>query len=420
MRRVALSVLALLATSLVPLPVASADSTVVVNGRLDFPEDDSVGEALVGCDDLFTHGQQGSLLYIGNTDPVPYGHIYWGFVPHGGNESHGFYFSVDSLAATTVAGLEFDSDEGDASGVAYITYQPNGTTDGTYWVGRAALGATDTGWQDVEVIGLTYAWKKWDPGTQTYVVPDGGSATIATFLASNGPDGFANIIIGYGCNGAKTWYDGLRVGSAGNITTYDLDREASVTSIARSAATITAGNGVTITGGAHPEHSQTNYGQASLRLEAKGAGESDFTEIAQASTSVGGAPASVVVKPTVTTQYRWRFDGALSIEPSLSPVTTVQVRTAVTGVVADRTLKPGQALVVTGKTTPKKPGLAATLWRKTVTGRTKLTTTTIKADGTFRLAKRVKAKGVWKVFVTVPASSGNLAGTSAIRKATVR
>ena len=96
------------------------------------------------------------------------------------------------------------------------------------------------------------------------------------------------------------------------------------------------------------------------------------------------------------------------------------MRARVTLNLADSTLHPGQTLVATGRITPAKVDSVATLWRKTSTGRVKLRSITLtKADGTFRITKVLNTRGTYKVYVTVPAASDNLAGASPIRTATV-
>jgi len=96
------------------------------------------------------------------------------------------------------------------------------------------------------------------------------------------------------------------------------------------------------------------------------------------------------------------------------------VKAKVTLTLADSTLSPGQTLVATGRITPAKVDSVATLWRKTSSGPVRLRSITLtESDGTFRITKVLNSRGTYKVYVTVPAAKGNLAGTSPIRTATV-
>jgi hypothetical protein len=106
-------------------------------------------------------------------------------------------------------------------------------------------------------------------------------------------------------------------------------------------------------------------------------------------------------------------------EGSTSEPLTVDVRTAVTSVLADRTVRKGGHLVLSGRTVPAKPGTSVTLWRRTAGPSRQLATGVIKGDGSYRLTARATKKGSWKVFATVAAASGNLAGTSPVRTAKV-
>jgi hypothetical protein len=103
----------------------------------------------------------------------------------------------------------------------------------------------------------------------------------------------------------------------------------------------------------------------------------------------------------------------------MSTTFTVKVHTKVTSRIVDAILTRGQTLVVRGGTTPAKPGVTATLWRKTSAGPVKLDTATVDTNGTYKLTEVASTRGTWKVYVTVPAATGNLAGESPLRSAGV-
>lgn len=112
------------------------------------------------------------------------------------------------------------------------------------------------------------------------------------------------------------------------------------------------------------------------------------------------------------------FQGA-SVQGSTSPTFTVKVRTKVTSALADASLRKGQTLVLTGRTTPVKAGYSVTLQRY-VNGRwVNLKTGMTSATGTYRLTKTVTSKGNWKMRARVAGGGGNLYGTSLARIARV-
>jgi len=118
------------------------------------------------------------------------------------------------------------------------------------------------------------------------------------------------------------------------------------------------------------------------------------------------------VAPLKQASYRWHFLGTESGAESFSPITTVKVKTALNATVADRTLRRGQNLVVTGRTQPAKPGSSVTLWRKTASGSIALACSRVRSDGTYQVAYPVNRTGTRTVHTTIPAVSGNLAGRS--------
>jgi len=158
---------------------------------------------------------------------------------------------------------------------------------------------------------------------------------------------------------------------------------------------------------------------APVKLLVKPWGAESYSVLKNLTTDSEGR-SHTTVGPLRNTSYRWHFPGDGENLAASSPAKSVGVRARVTIALADATLRPGQTLVVTGKVTPAKPGFVATLWRKTVTGKVKLASTTmVRADGTYRIAKALQTKGTYVLFVTVPAAKGNLAGTSPTRTATV-
>lgn len=124
--------------------------------------------------------------------------------------------------------------------------------------------------------------------------------------------------------------------------------------------------------------------------------------------------AGISVHPTRETSYEWRYPPARIKSPTLR----LQVATKVSLTVEDTTLRPGDTLVAKGAISPLGRVLV-TLWRRTESGDVQLTRDSLRGGGAFRIAKVLKDKGTYKVFVTVPATSDNAAGRSVTRKVTV-
>lgn len=138
--------------------------------------------------------------------------------------------------------------------------------------------------------------------------------------------------------------------------------------------------------------------------------------IATATTGPTGNTSATHV-PRFNTTYLWKFPGTPELAASTSNYVTVRVSTTVTMRLSDSSLKPGQTAVAYGRTLPAKPGVTATLWRRFPGYSVKLSSGRIRADGTYRLTKRVSAGAFyWTLYVTVPAASGNARGTSPNRQ----
>lgn len=413
MRRIVLGTVSALALALLPATPAVADSTVVVYG-LAFPGT-SVGVAAVDCSSSFTPlGQFPQLGIDRGPDTAPAGTRSMRFTFPSGPAVGGVGADAANMGATTVVGVSLHTTS-TATGAAYAVYQApadNGTD--LYWQGRVELSQPPGGWRTVDVGGATYSWGKYN-ATTGQLVAGGGSATVAAFTAANG-NGDGYFVLGFGCNSQTVNLDAFRIGSPGSVTTYDLEAQKTKLAIAAPTAT-TAGTAVTVSGRLQAIPTNDMAGQR-VRLEAKAYGSSTYKFVGEDLSDASGR-VSLKVKPTKQTYYRWRFVEIDSSLGSLSAPDLVRVRTAVTATVVDRTLRLGQRLVVTGKTTPAKPGYRATLWRASSSGPVKVGSALISASGSYRVAATVRKVGKWTVWVTVPAATGNLAGTSAKRSLTV-
>lgn len=416
LRRLAgVSTLVLLAPLLNAGPAAAADSTVVNHG-LAFPAATGVFSPVISC--LHPQPPLGGGIQS-SWAPTPPG-------PGMGLESPGFHFShsfdavgmaynAPVIGDVTIASIDVNT-PGGAGGVAYAAV---GDGPQHYWLGRAELSTLPSAaWQTVSAFTPTYSWDRYESAGSS-PVGYGGEHTLEAFLvgredAASGP-GF--LFVGFGCDAQTFYTDRWQIGTAAGTTTYDIEAWLTKIAMAGSPGTVTAGRGVTLTGDlTTPDGSAIAQGQ--LVLEAKPYGASSFSPVGTANMSDDGKlPARLTVKPQTQTQYRWRHEATRAFRGSVSPTFAVRVRV---GVTAKAALKKGRKILVKGRVTPAKGGAPATVWRATKGGKKKLKSTTIGENGSYKVRVTARKKGVWKLFVTVPARSGNLAGTSPTRKVRVR
>jgi hypothetical protein len=283
-----------------------------------------------------------------------------------------------------------------------------------FWRGIVVVPTTANTWTSVDFTTLDFDWSDGNGGSMT--------GTIAEFITAHGAGSVVGILGGSQCEtptAGSVYLDNVRIGAGSDTQIFDFEPliPTALTAVA-SKSVITNGDPVTLrttmTGAGSP------VAGGVVRLFHKPFGAASYTMLGQATTNANGV-ASLVAHPKKITSYQWRYDGdTQTYAAGQSPIRAVGVRAKVTLSVADPTLVPGQKLIVTGLVSPAKTGFVATLWRKTATGKVKLASTTmVRADGTYRISKVLTNRGTYKVFVTVPAAKGNLAGTSPIRTATV-
>lgn len=284
----------------VPLAPAIADSTVVVPG-LVFPSGRDAQLSFVGCDNPYARTAEVPQPAIGlGPDQAPAGERSVGFDLDGGNAIGSLHY-VDSMATTTVAGLSVDAPDG-ASGVTYAGYQePADSGTGLVWFGRAALSVPAGGWRAVDVAGLRFTWTKFDMLGQQQVGSSVGEARIPAFVTAHGGDGPGFFTIGFGCDGRAFHTDAWRIGSPGDVTTYDLEGLTTATSISGPTDPVDAGTPVTLHGSV-VDGTGAALTDARLVLESQGGG-GGWTIVDGAS----GPAAELTVTPEETTTYRWRF-----------------------------------------------------------------------------------------------------------------
>ncbi|HEX5088310.1 MAG TPA: hypothetical protein VFV89_10920 [Nocardioides sp.] len=312
---------------------AYADTTVTVQGT-DFPDPAHADLSFVGCDDLYQRTDEPLLPMIGlGPGDAPAGSRSLGWDLRGGN-AIGAVFPVPSVLKTTTAGLEVHA-EGPATGVAYAGYQPPSDAGSSLlWIGRDALATPGGAWQAMDATQRVYSWAQFDMTSGQQVKADPGlPATVADFAAIHGGDGPGFYTVGFGCDGTPFSMDRLEVGSAGSVTTYDL--EGLRTSVTIAAGRVSGNGEVTVTGRLRTETGDP-IPFATMILERREADSREWKQVQVANVNDGVARATV--RTDGRTFYRWRFverplaegstssaivlDGLPTLQPDPSPPPT--------------------------------------------------------------------------------------------------
>lgn len=397
--------------ALADAPPAGADSTVTIRS---LPDQSDSNPTLIewGCASTSDHAQYA--VHIVGSSPSPVlGEVSWGGMLLSGVGQFGP--AVDVTSSGDLA--TFSEQVYGVTGVdAMVLASPPGmpsANDG--WVGTSITPVPAAGsWQTVSLpLTTNYTWVLYD-FSQSPWQPVGSPEvrTLAGFEAAHGvsSDYLAGLLAGCGMSSGQSYYfDDLQVGASGSVTTYDYEKVTNQIKMGATPAPITAGGSATITSPAP--------GPAQLTLQQRAYGSSSWTTVRTVDKGTDGT-FSTKVAPTRQTAYRWETPESGCCLESFSPAVTVKVRSKVTLRLADRTIRKGQDLTATGSTTPHK-AVAVTLWRRTATGSSVLARGRTRSDGSYRLSYRVPSKGTWKVFTTVAAGSGNLAGQSPVVSATV-
>jgi hypothetical protein len=281
-----------------------ADDTVVVQGT-SFPDPARANLSFVGCDDLYQRSDEPLAPTVGRgPGAAPVGQRSLGFDLRGGN-AVGALFTVSSVLSTQTASLAVTA-AARATGVAYAGYQEPADAGTTLlWLGRSELTTPGGAWQTVEAVTRDYTWTKYDMATRQPVALDAGlPMTVAAFATAHGGDGPGVFTIGFGCDGTPFSMDRLRVGSAGQVTTYDVEGLRTRVTIAADRLVVDEGDAVTLTGRLRTETGDP-VPHATLILEQRRAGSSRWTPVLVAPVGRDGARARV--EPQDQTFYRWRF-----------------------------------------------------------------------------------------------------------------
>lgn len=316
MRGVLAAVVAALGAGLWAAP-AHADDTVVVAGT-SFP---GTGTYLTyfGCTDLYHADTRGPQVRVTRDSAAPSGKRATTLDMPGEGTASGPVSLVESVGEAT-SSLAVKAGAG-SRGVAYVWYVSSELSDGEVWAGRAVLTAAGTGWQRVDATAPTYQWTRLDAATGK-VVARSGSATIDAFTDDHG-DGPGYLLSGFGCDGAPFAVDGLQVGSAGAVTTFDLEGWDVATSITVSDETVAAGQEVEVRG--RSEDAKGRAMGAPLQLEARPDGETEFLPVGEPVAAKPSGTVVTTVTPQVTTSYRWVFAETGYADGHQSPEVLVEV-----------------------------------------------------------------------------------------------
>ena len=302
-----------------------ADDTVTVQGTA-FPDPARANLSLVGCADLYERTDELLAPTIGlGPGAAPSGTRSLGWDLAGGN-AVGALFPVASMTKTSTASLAVNS-AGRATGVAYAGYQDPADAHTTLlWLGRSELVTPGGAWQTFDAATRVYTWAQYDMTSGAQVTPGPGvPTTVAGFAAAHGGDGPGIFTIGFGCNGTPFSMDRLRVGTPGDVTTYDVEGLQTQVSIGREPGGA-PGDEVTITGRLSTMTGDP-IAHATMVLERRVPHGSLWKPVLVAEVGKDGVRATVPFEEGVF--YRWRFverplaEGSTSVALMLGTLTTL-------------------------------------------------------------------------------------------------
>lgn len=412
-RRTALAIALAVTTHLatVPSSPARADSTIVVRGG-NFGSDLN-GVFGLDCDDPYGLAQGLDFTFPATSSPLGTRalRITSAFTGTGGGWNT-LVGSLDDVTTFTMDVRTAAPNEGRVV-VSLASEVPEETMHNWVGLSEPISVPAESGYQTVSGLGRTFDWTKYNGQAQPVDTVVG--QTLDAFLAAHGGDRQGQLIMIFGCNGVGFDTDRWRIGDVSNITTFDLEgvassvtAQASVTKVAHQGA-VTLSTALRVAGELSADTSVT--------LQARQPNGS-FSDVGSATTNAQGA-ASLVMRPTRTTTYRWSFAGTANIDPSVSSPLTVKVSPTLTAKAKKSRLDRGGTLVVLGKVTPVLGGTTVTLWRNSGVGPVRLATTKVKANGSYRVSRKIDEPGRYKVFTSIPAVGTYLPATSPTIKVTV-
>jgi hypothetical protein len=338
MRRT-LTVLTTLALSLAiaPLPPAQADEVVEV--VKPSPGDEGLWDlSWVGCSDPLTRPTDNIYLKIEpSADTPPTGSHNWGVQSEGLAAVGPMAFTLDPT--TSVWDLRVDPRNGGTTGWAVAYYWSATMPVEQYWFGFAPLTVGSPGWQTVDLALQALQWRliEFDPQGIPTVLDTAPASAVGPFATTHGGDGTweagGGAYLGYalGCDSSagaiEPWYfDGLRIGAPGDVTTYDFEELATGALISASRTKVTKGGKVTLKG--RPDPTVSGWTELEMILQAKPKGAARFRKVGTATyrqVDFVDKPARLTVRPKKTTKYRWVIEPGSMHSGSTSKALTVKV-----------------------------------------------------------------------------------------------
>jgi hypothetical protein len=274
------------------------------------------------------------------------------------------------------------------STVAIDVYSPRGVTNGHavgfyydttagftagYWVGFGQVTHTGSGWGTLNTGGLGLNWEYYENGTALYYYPD--PMTVSQLAIARGGGGRAYVGVALGCAADAFYVDNLRVWDATDQTVYDFEGVPSAsglgwlglnkkgkTDVFFDDLAVIYGTKFKMLGlGWDPSSNQVFAGTGSLYELRFGSQSYVRTQGAAFNPK---SFAAFKVSPKVHTAYGFAADGTDYFDISGSNVIAVAVLARLDARINDRTLKPGQRAVISGRIGPGDRGTKVSLKRR--------------------------------------------------------
>jgi hypothetical protein len=295
---------------------------------------------------------------------------------------------------------------------------PETTGDDNHYLLTLGLPSTPAQWAKTDVVTGQVAWQYIDGVNGD--VESSGVSDFSDFRAAHPTTEIDRIgVFAENCaNSAENInLDDLTIGYGNVATDYDFEAiAASNLHAVLSASTITAGRSVTPSATLNSDGA--GLSEEPVTLSKRVAGSSAFTPVGDYITNASGVVKAPKQHPTVTTAYRWTFNGGADFAAASSKPLTARVAGKVSLVLAKPTVAQGKPIVATGTITPIHAGLKLTLWRGNAKHRIKLAHAVERANGSYSIVK-VLPRGHYALFVTAAKDATNTAGKSVSRTVTV-
>lgn len=334
------------------------------------------------------------------------------------NREKGLFAYVTNPRALTVFESAVYAPSGHSTGHVIAVY--NDTTPGYttgLWVGSAAVTHNLADWGVLNAATTQLTWNYYANGAYVTTL---GPSSVQQFANSRAAGGIAQVGVAWGCSGEAVYADRLRVGSAGNVTTYNVEGTHDQAIIygqtnAKSdlqTLRIPYGQKLWVVGdmvdGPLLDAGTLQYVSGPGTLFQKPFGAASYKTLTSgwAYSDCASCVVYKLVQPAHQTDYA--FQSAPSwIWGSSSWRLRVEVRAIVRAKLTDRTLRKGQTIEVKGAIQPKNRGIRVLLQAKTG-GWKKIDAARTRRGGRFTLRAPARKLGTYPVRVIVKPGKGNL------------